>query len=70
MTAVLVCLLQEDTPEAYIARCSRKPVGSAGGDAASVESETYVTPQPSPVAIESNEVTVLIPNAFSSLFLF
>ncbi|VIO91014.1 probable protein phosphatase 2C, putative [Brugia malayi] len=55
MTAVLVCLLQEDTPEAYIARCSRKPVGSAGGDAASVESETYVTPQPSPVAIESNE---------------
>lgn len=56
MTAVLVCLLQEDTPEAYIARCSRKPVESAAGDATSVDSEAYVTPQPSPVGIEPNEV--------------
>uniref|UniRef100_A0A0R3RIH7 protein-serine/threonine phosphatase n=1 Tax=Elaeophora elaphi TaxID=1147741 RepID=A0A0R3RIH7_9BILA len=62
MTAVLVCLLQEDTPEAYIARCSRKPVESAAGDAVSVDSETYVTPQPSPVAVKSKEVTAVIPN--------
>ncbi len=70
MTAVLVCLLQEDTPEAYIARCSRKPVESAAGDATSLDSETYVTPQPSPVEIEPNEVAVGIPNAFKNLYLF
>lgn len=68
MTAVLVCLLQEDTPEAYIARCSRKPVESAAGDATSVDSEIYVTPQPSPVATEPNEVTAMILNEFKSSF--
>ncbi|KAL4002907.1 putative protein phosphatase 2C T23F11.1 [Acanthocheilonema viteae] len=61
MTAVLVCLLQEDTPEAYIARCSRKPVESTAGDATSVDSDTYVTPQPSPVATEPNEDLLALP---------
>ncbi|MCP9259235.1 putative protein phosphatase 2C T23F11.1 [Dirofilaria immitis] len=55
MTAVLVCLLQEDTPEAYVARCSRKRVESAAGDITSLDGETFVTPQPSPIGIESNE---------------
>lgn len=56
MTAVLVCLLQEDTPEAYVTRCSRKPAESAAGDATNMDSETFITPQPSPVKIESSEV--------------
>lgn len=68
MTAVLVCLLQEDTPEAYIARCSRRPVEPTAGDAATVDCETYVTPLPSPVVGELNEVTAMISNAFKSSF--
>uniref|UniRef100_A0A9J2PB69 protein-serine/threonine phosphatase n=1 Tax=Ascaris lumbricoides TaxID=6252 RepID=A0A9J2PB69_ASCLU len=54
MTVVLVCLLQDDSPEAYQARCSRKPAeNTAAGDVQNADSETYVTPEASPVRIEA-----------------
>uniref|UniRef100_A0A914S9M1 Uncharacterized protein n=1 Tax=Parascaris equorum TaxID=6256 RepID=A0A914S9M1_PAREQ len=58
-TVVLVCLLQDDSPEAYQARCSRKPAEStAAGDAQNAESETFVTPEASPVRIEAATVSL------------
>ncbi|VDM41548.1 unnamed protein product [Toxocara canis] len=60
MTVVLVCLLQDDSPEAYQAKCSRKAAEStAAGDANNADSETYVTPEPSPVRIESGAADLL-----------
>ncbi|VDM97884.1 unnamed protein product [Thelazia callipaeda] len=57
MTAILVCLLQEDTSEAYMMRCSREVIVSAAGDTVSLDSEPFVTPQLSPIRIESMEVS-------------
>lgn len=61
MTVVLVCLLQDDSPEAYQARCSRKPAeNTAAGDVQNADSETYVTPEASPVRIEAATMVMVL----------
>lgn len=55
MTVVLVCLLQNDDHDAYIARCSRKPPDCTSiNEVTNMDTDTFVTPQPSPIRIEAN----------------
>lgn len=68
MTVVLVCLLQDETPEAFMAKCSRK----APEIADLVENETgdiYLTPEPSPVRIEPAQVYCISFHAYSFIVL-